>query len=102
MQEQVPQLYVEFPVNQGQGSKISSNLVKFRKAILEAPINKCFSCKKLYYGRLGGTIAWDEAGKMFEVVSLSVDNGVGKLWFATSARRLCNRRRFLQHRNSTI
>ena len=59
---------------------MSSKLVEFRKSILEAPSNKCF-CKKLQYGRLGGTIAWDEANKMLEVVNLSVDDGVGQLCF---------------------
>ena len=67
--QELPQLCVEIPVNQG--STLSSNLVKFRKAILETPSNKCFSCKELHYGRLSGTIAWDEAGKMLEVVNLS-------------------------------
>ena len=80
MHVQVPQLCIEIPVNQG--SKISSNLVKFRKAILEAPSNKCFSCKKLHYSRLGGMIAWDEVSRMLEgVVNLSVDDSVGQLWF---------------------
>ena len=45
-----PQLSVVAPVNQG--FKKSGNLVKFRKAILEAHSNACFSCKKLHYGRL--------------------------------------------------
>ena len=63
---QTPQLVVVTPVNQG--SKISRNLVKFRKATLEAPSNKCFSCKKLHYGRLGEMIPWDEASKMHRVV----------------------------------
>ena len=52
---QTPQLVVVAPPNQG--TKISGNLVKFRKAILEAPSNKCFSCKKLHYGKLGEMIA---------------------------------------------
>ena len=63
---QVSQLLIDTPVNQG--SKIDNNLVKFRKVILEAPSNKCFSCKKLHYGRLGRMIACDEASKMLEVV----------------------------------
>ena len=70
-----------------QGTKISGNLVKFRKAILEAPSNKCFSCKKLHYDRLGGTIVWDEAGKMLEVVNLSVDDSVGQLWFCNKCKK---------------
>ena len=82
---QTPQLVVVAPPNQG--TKISGNLVKFRKAILEAPSNKCFSCKKLHYDRLGGTIAWDEAGKMLEVVNLSVDDSVGQLWFCNKCKR---------------
>ena len=82
---QTPQLVVVTPVNQG--SKISGNLVKFRKAIMEAPSNKCFSCKKLHYGRLGGTIPWDEASKMLEVVNLSVDDSVGQLWFCNKCKK---------------
>ena len=82
---QTPQLVVVAPPNQG--SKISSNLVIFRKSVLEAPSNKCFSCKKLRYDRLGGTIAWDEAGKMLEVVNLSVDDSVGQLWFCNKCKR---------------
>ena len=82
---QTPQLVVVAPPNQG--NKISSNIVKFRKAILEAPCNKCFSCKKLHYDRLGGTIAWDEAGKMLEVVNLSVDDSVGQLWFCNKCKK---------------
>ena len=82
---QTPQLVVVAPPNQG--TKISGNLVKFRKAILEAPSNKCFSCKKLHYDRLGGTIAWDEAGKMLEVVNLSVDDSVGQLWFCNKCKK---------------
>ena len=77
---QTRQLVVVAPVNQG--TKISGNLVKFRKAVLEAPSNKCFSCKKLHYDRLGGTIAWDEAGKMLEVDNLSVDDSVRQLQLA--------------------
>ena len=73
------------PVNQG--SKISGNLVKFRKAIMEAPSNKCFSCRKLHYGRLGGTIPWDEASKMLEVVNLFVDDSVGQLWFCNKCKK---------------
>ena len=82
---QTPQLVVVTPVNQG--SKISGNLVKFRKAIMEAPSNKCFSCKKLHYGRLGGTIPWDEPSKMLEVVNLSVDDSVGQLWFCNKCKK---------------
>ena len=82
---QTPQLVVVAPPNQG--TKISGNLVKFRKAILEAPSNKCFSCKKLHYDRLGGTIAWDEANKMLEVVNLSVDDSVGQLWFCNKCKK---------------
>ena len=83
---QTPQLVVVTPVNQC--SKISSNLVKFRKAILEAPSNKCFSCKKLHYGRLGGMIAWDEVSRMLEgVVNLSVDDSVGQLWFCNKCKK---------------
>ena len=82
---QTPQLVVVAPPNQG--TKISGNLVKFRKAILEAPSNKCFSCKKLHYDRLGGTVAWDEAGKMLEVVNLSVDDSVGQLWFCNKCKK---------------
>ena len=82
---QTPQLVVVAPPNQG--TKISGNLVKFRKAILEAPSNKCFSCKKLHYGKLGEMIAWDEANKMLEVVNLSVDNSVGQLWFCNKCKR---------------
>ena len=82
---QTPQLVVVAPPNQG--TKISGNLVKFRKAILEAPSNKCFSCKKLHYDRLGGTIARDEAGKMLEVVNLSVDDSVGQLWFCNKCKK---------------
>ena len=82
---QTPQLVVVTPVNQG--SKISGNLVKFRKAIMEAPSNKCFSYKKLHYGRLGGTIPWDEASKMLEVVNLSVDDSVGQLWFCNKCKK---------------
>ena len=82
---QTPQLVVVTPVNQG--SKISGNLVKFRKAIMEAPSNKCFSCKKLHYGRLGGMIPWDEASKMLEVVNLSVDDSVGQLWFCNKCKK---------------
>ena len=82
---QTPQLVVVAPPNQG--TKISGNLVKFRKAILEAPSNKCFSCKKLHYDRLGRTIAWDEASKMLEVVNLSVDDSVGQLWFCNKCKK---------------
>ena len=83
---QVPQLCIEIPVNQG--SKIRSNLEKFRKAILEALSNKCFSCKKLHYSRLGGMIAWDEVNRMFEgVVNLSVDDSVGQLWFCNKCKK---------------
>ena len=82
---QTPQLVVVAPPNQG--TKISGNFVKFRKAILEASSNKCFSCKKLHYDRLGGTIAWDEAGKMLEVVNLSVDDSVGQLWFCNKCKK---------------
>ena len=82
---QTPQLVVMAPPNQG--TKISGNLVKFRKAVLEAPSNKCFSCKKLHYDRLGGTIAWEEAGKMLEVVNLSVDDSVGQLWFCNKCKK---------------
>ena len=84
---QVPQLCIEIPVNQG--SKIRSNLEKFRKAILEVPSNKCFSCKKLHYSRLGGMIAWDEVNRMFEgVVNLSVDDSVGQLWFCNKCKKI--------------
>ena len=69
------QLVVVAPVNQG--SKIRGNLVKFMKAIMVAPSNKCFSCKELHYGRLGRTM--DEARKMLEVVNVSVDDSVGQL-----------------------
>ena len=82
---QTPQLVVMAPVNQG--SEISGNLVKFRKAIMEAPSNECFSCKKLHYGRLGGMISWDEACKMLEVVNLSVDDSVGQLWFCNKCKK---------------
>ena len=82
---QAPQFVVVAPVNQG--SKISGNLVKFRKAIMEAPSNKCFSCRKLHYGRLGGTIPWDEASKMLEVVNLFVDDSVGQLWFCNKCKK---------------
>ena len=86
MHVQVPQLCIEIPVNQG--SKISSNLVKFRKAILEAPSNKCFSCKKLHYSRLGGMIACDEVSRMLEgVVNLSVDDSVGQLRFCNKCKK---------------
>ena len=79
---QVPQLFIETPVNQG--SKISGNLVKFRKAIMEAPSNKCFSCKN---GRLGGMIACDEASEMLEVVNLSVDDSVRQLGFCNKCKK---------------
>ena len=36
---------------------------------------------------LGGKIAWDEAGKMLEVVSLFVDNIVGQLWFRNKCKK---------------
>ena len=87
MHVQVPQLCIEIPVNQG--SKISSNLVKFRKAILEAPSNKCFSCKKLHYSsRLDGMIAWDEVSRMLEgVVNLSVDDSIRQLWFCNKCKK---------------
>ena len=85
MHVQVPQLCIEIPVNQG--TKIGNNLMKFRKAILEAPSNKCFSCKKLHYGRLGGMIPWDEASKMLEFVNLSVDDSVGQLWFSNKCKK---------------
>ena len=85
MHVQAPQLCMEIPINQG--TKISGNLVKFRKAILEAPSNKCFSCKKLHYGKLGETIAWDKANKMLEVVNLSVDDSVGQLWFCNKCKK---------------
>ena len=89
---QVPQLCIEIPVNQG--SKIRSNLEKFRKAILEAPSNKCFSCKKLHYSRLGGMIAWDEVNRMFEgVVNLSVDDSVGQLWFCNKCKKSLQRKK---------
>ena len=92
MHVQVPQLCIKIPVNQG--SKISSSLVKFRKAILEAPSNKCFSCKKLYYSRLGGMIAWDEVSRMFEkVVNLSVDDSVGQLWFCNKCKKSLQRKK---------
>ena len=92
MHVQVPQLCFDIPVNQG--SKISSNLVKFRKAILEAPSNKCFSCKKLHYSRLGGMIAWDEVSRMLEgVVNLSVDDSVGQLWFCNKCKKSLQRKK---------
>ena len=100
MHVQVPQLCIEITVNQG--SKVSSNLVKFRMAILEAPSNKCFSCKKLLYNRLGGMIAWDEVSRMLGgVVNLSVDDSVGQLWFYNKCKKY-NRRIFLQDHNSII
>ena len=83
---QVPQLRIKNPVNQG--SKICTNLEKFRKAILEAPSNKCFSCKTLHYSRLDGMIAWDEVNGMFEgIVNLSVDDSVGQLWFCNKCKK---------------
>ena len=88
---QVPQLFIESPVNQG--SKIDNNLVKFRKTILEAPSNKCFSCKKLHYGRLGGMIPCDEASEMLEVVNLSLDDSVGQLWFCNKCKKLLQQKK---------
>ena len=90
---QTPQLVVVAPPNPG--TKISGNLVKFRKAILEAPSNKCFSCKKLHYGKLGETIAWDEAKKMLEVVNLSVDDSVGQLWFCNKCKKCLQQKKVL-------
>ena len=91
VQLQAPQLVVVTPVNQG--SKIISNLGKFRKAILEAPSNKCFSCKKLHYGRLGGMIPCDEASEMLEVVNLSLDDSVGQLWFCNKCKKLLQQKK---------
>ena len=88
---QAPQLFIESPVNQG--SKIDNNLVKFRKAILEAPSNKCFSCKKLHYGRLGGMIPCDEASEVLEVVNLSLDDSVGQLWFCNKCKKLLQQKK---------
>ena len=67
--------------------------MKFRKAILEAPSNKCFSCKKLHYGRLGGMIACDEASEMLEVVNLSLDDSVGQLWFCNKCKKLLQQKK---------
>ena len=90
---QVPQLFIETPVNQG--SKIDDNLVRFRKAILETPSNKCLSCKKLHYGRLGGMIASDEASEMLEVVNLSLNDSVGQLWFRNKCKKLLQQKKIL-------
>ena len=82
VQIRLPQLALEVPSNQG--VKLANNLMKFRKAVLEAPDNKCFSCRKLFYERHGTKVDWSEACSLLKVVNMGVDESVQHLWF-------CNR-----------